>query len=369
MWRWTLKSLLAEPLALLVSIAAAGSAFLLIMIFEAVYEGEADQVVAYVENADADIWVMQRGVANMHMATSYLTDWKLDQIEELPGVAAVEGILYMNTVIASGDRQWFAYIIGLDVPSVQGGPWAMAQGRADPGPGEAVVPAVFADMAELKLGDTVRITDRDFTIAGFSEGTFSLANSVIFVTKTDLEDVMTSLDIVSYGLVKAEPGVIAAELAAAIEEAVDKIHALPADQFVINDRRMAVQMGVETVALMTLIGGALAVLLVAFTIYTLVARQRRELAVAKALGATNASLYVSAGLQATIVAVSSVVVAGILAVAGVPLATALIPAVSLKLTIAAMARIALVGLAVALIASVIPARQIARVDPLSAFQS
>jgi len=369
MWRWTVKSLLAEPVALLVSIAAAGSAFLLVMFFEAVYEGEAEQVVAYVKNADADIWVMQRGVANMHMATSYLTDWKLDQIEELPGVAAVEGILYLNTVIESGDRQWFAYIIGLDVPSAQGGPWAMATGRAEPGPGEAVVPAVFADMAELNLGDPVRITDRDFTIVGFSEGTFSLGNSVIFVTKTDLEDVMTSLDSVSYGLVKADPGVNSIELATAIEEAVDKVHALPADEFVINDQRMAVQMGVETVALMTLIGGALAVLLVAFTIYTLVARQRRELAVAKALGVTNAHLYMSASVQATIVAISSVIVAAVLATGAVPLAMALIPAVTLKLTIAAVARIALVGIAVALLASIISARQIARVDPLSAFQA
>lgn len=78
MWRWTLKSLTAEPVALLVSIAAAGSAFLLVLFFEAVYAGEAEQIVAYVSHADADVWVMQRGVSNMHMATSYVSDWKAD---------------------------------------------------------------------------------------------------------------------------------------------------------------------------------------------------------------------------------------------------------------------------------------------------
>ena len=369
MWRWTFKSLLAEPLAILVSIAAAGSAFLLVMFFEAVYEGESEQIVAYVKHAEADVWVMQRGVANMHMATSYLNDWKLAQVRAVPGVADVEGILYLNTVIESGAQQWFAYIVGLDVPSTQAGPWAMAAGRDQPGPGEAVVPAVFADMAELKLGDPVRITDRDFTIVGFSEGTFSMANSVIFVTKSDLEDIMTSLDIVSYGLVKAEPGTDPVELAARIEGAVEKVDALPADQFVINDQRMAMQMGVETIALMTLIGGALAVLLVAFTIYSQVSRQRRELAVAKALGATNRFLYISVGLQATAITIASVLVATGLAVAVMPLATALIPPVTLKLTVAAVARIALVGLVVALFASLFPARQIARVDALSAFQA
>ncbi|NNE88810.1 MAG: FtsX-like permease family protein [Silicimonas sp.] len=369
MWRWTLKSLISEPAALVVSVAAAGCAFLLVMFFEAVYEGESDQVVAYVANADADVWVMQRGVANMHMATSYLTDWKLEQIERLPGVDAVEGILYLNTVITGADQQWFAYIVGLERASRQGGPWAMATGRAQPESGEAVVPAVFGQMSDLNLGDTIRITDRDFTVVGFSEGTFSIANSIVFVTKRDLEDIMKALDIVSYGLVKLEPGANPVRAAAQIEQAVDKVQALPADQFVRNDRKMAMQMGVETLALMTLIGGALAALLIAFAIYSQVARQRRELAVAKALGATHRALYVSVALQAVLITVASVTVATGLALIVMPVATAVIPSVTLKLTAAAVLRVAIVGLVVALLAALVPARQVARVDPLSAFQA
>lgn len=369
MWRWTLKSLFAEPLALAASIAAAGSAFLLVMFFEAVYAGESEQIVAYAKHADADVWVMQRGVSNMHMATSYLSDWKLQQVRQLEGVADVEGILYLNTVIESGGQKWFAYIVGLDTPSRQAGPWAMAAGRGEPATGEAVVPAVFAEMATLELGDSVRITNRNFTIVGFSDGTFSMANSIIFVTKNDLEDIMTSLDIVSYGLVKAAPGVAPTVLAARIEQEIEKVRALPADQFIINDQRMAMQMGVETIALMTIIGGALAILLVAFTVFSQVDRQRRELAVAKALGATNRSLYISVGVQAIVITLSGVMLAVVLASGVMPLATALIPAVNLKLTTAAVVRIALVGIAVTLIASLIPAQKIARLDPLSAFQT
>jgi len=369
MWRWTLKSLVAEPIALVVSVGAAGCAFLLVMFFEAVYEGESDQVVAHVANADADVWVMQRGVANMHMATSYLTDWKLEQIEALLGVAAVEGILYLNTVINSADQQWFAYIVGLEEGSRQGGPWAMVAGRAQPKPGEAVVPAVFAQMSNLALGDKLRITDKDFTLVGFSEDTFSIANSVVFVAKRDLEDIMKALDIVSYGLVKLERGVDPAQMAKQIEQAIDKVQALPADQFVRNDRRMAMQMGVETIAMMTLIGGALAALLVAFTIYSQVARQRRELAVAKALGTTNYALYTSVALQAAAITIASVVVATGLALVLMPIATALIPSVTLKLTAGAVVRVGIVGLVVSLLAALVPAHQVARVDPLSAFHA
>ena len=92
MWHWMYRSLLHEPLAFVLGIAATASALLLVMFYEAVWAGEAEQIVAYPRNAGADVWVMQRGVANMHMATSYLSDWKVEQVRQLPGVADVEPI-------------------------------------------------------------------------------------------------------------------------------------------------------------------------------------------------------------------------------------------------------------------------------------
>jgi putative ABC transport system permease protein len=368
MLRWTLKSMLAAPLALIASISAAAGALLLVMLFEAVFAGESEKIVAYLHKADADVWVMQSGVSNMHMATSYLADWKVAEIRDVPGVAAADPILYLGTTLQIGARRWFTYIVGLDVPSRQAGPWAMAAGSAQPGPGEAVLPAIFAAMTGLGLGDTVRIIDRDFTIVGLSEETFSMANSLIFVTRPDLEDIMTSLNIVSFILVKVQDGADPATVAADIERRVDKVSALPTAQFVANDRRLVMQMGVETIALMTFIGGALAMLLVAFAIYSQVARQRQELAVVKALGATNRSLYASIAFQAAAITGVSVALAALLAAVLMPWITALIPQVSLQLTATAVARVAVIGFAVALLASLLPARQIARVDPLSAFR-
>ncbi len=369
MLRWMIKSLLLEPLTLIVAIASAASAFLLIMIFEGVFAGESEQIVAYVRNVKADVWVMQRGVSNMHMATSYVPDWKVREVADLPGVEDVEAILYLNTVVEAGDQRWFSYVVGLDVPSRYAGPWAMARGTAQPGLGEVVVPEAFSHMAGLDIGDMLRITDHELTIVGLSEGTFSMANSVIFVNKIDLEDIMTSFDIASFMLVKAEPGVTPESLAQTIERDVEKLHALPARQFLANDKLMAMQMGTETIALMTFIGGALAVLLVAFTIYSQVARQRRELAVAKALGVTNLDLYASVLFQAIAITLASVAVATIVAFALMPVLTHLIPAVTMKLTVASVAKITGVGVFVAIAAALLPARQIARLDPVSAFHT
>ncbi len=369
MLRWMIKSLFLEPLTLLVAIASAASAFLLIIMFEGIFAGESEQIVAYVRNVKADVWVMQRGVSNMHMATSYLPDWKVRQVSELPGVAGVESILYLNTVVEVADQRWFSYVVGLDVPSEYAGPWAMAEGSDQPAPGEVVVPEVFAHMAQLGIGGTLRVTDREFTIVGLSKGTFSMANSVIFVNKVDLEDIMSSFDITSFMLVKVEPDATPEQVAASIEGTVEHVSALPASQFLENDKRLAMQMGTETIALMTFIGGALAVLLVAFTIYSQVARQRRELAVVKALGVTNRVLYMSVIVQAIGITLASVAVATMIAMALLPALSNLIPAVTMILTLASVAKITILGLLVAIVAAYLPARQVASLDPASAFQT
>jgi putative ABC transport system permease protein len=321
MARWIIKSLLLEPLNLLMAIGSAAGAFLLILLFEGIFVGESEQIVAYVRNVKADVWVMQRGVSNMHMATSFVADSKIKQIREIPGVADVDAILYLNTVVGSGEARWFSYVVGLNSPAPLAGPWAMAAGESQPSSGEVVIPDVFSGMSDLAIGDSLKVIDRELTIVGLSSDTFSMANSVIFISKDDLEDIMSSFDIASYILVTAEEGVSPVELANLIEGRVDKVDALPSDQFVANDRQMAMQMGTETIALMTGIGASLAVILVAFTVYSQVVRQLRELAVAKAIGVSNRALYIGIVLQAVSITLTSVIVATVLALVLMPMLT------------------------------------------------
>lgn len=368
MWKWTYKSLLATPLTLATSILAVSGALLLAMLFDAVYAGEARQVVAYVENADADVWVMQRGVSNMHMATSYLSDAKVNEVQQLDGVADVQAILYLNSVVNAGGKRWFSFVVGLDAGAARAGPWAMSAGQSMPADGEAVVPDVFAEITGIEVGAAIAITDQEFRVVGLSSGTFSMGNTVIFVSKNDLEDIMSALDIVSFLLIKTEPGVDPVALSNAINATVDNVQAVPSADFVENDRGMVMQMGVETIALMTVIGGALAVLLVAFTIYSFVSRLRRELAVIKALGATNRSLLASVGVQAVSVSIAGVILATVLAMTLIPLTGKFLPQVTLSLTLNAIVRTAIASVVIALLASFASARQLIRVDPVSAFQ-
>jgi putative ABC transport system permease protein len=368
MFTWTMRELLSAPQQLLASIAAVAGAFALVLFFEGVFAGESKQIVALIERTDADVWVMQKGVGNMHMTTSFVSDWKIDAVAEVKGVQKVTPILYLNTVIKAGGRNWFSFVVGIEQGDPRAGPWQSAGGAALPGSGEAIVPDIFALNAGLEIGDQVRIAGRDFTVAGFSSGTFSMANSITWVTIADLADTMSTIGSVSYLLVDAKPGVDASVLAARIVDQVEKLNAMPRAAFSARDFSIAVQMGLEIVWIMTLIGGAVAVLLTGFIVHSHVSERERELAVMKALGVRDRAIWLSVMLQALVIGLAAYVLAVALIYLAIPLTQAFLPKISLAMTGNALLRTGLTAVTASLLAAIIPVRRVLGVDPISAFQ-
>lgn len=365
-WAW--KSLATQWASLISSTLGIASAFLLVIFFDAVFRGESNQIVAYIRHTKPDVWVMQNGVTNMHMASSFLWDWKAEKIATLPGVKQATPILYLNSPVQIGNRSWFSYIVGLKPQSSRGGPWKMLSGRAQPLSGEAIIPSVIAEKMGLTLGDSIRITDHVLKVVGISEGTFSMANSITFVFFDDLEDIISVSNTVSYVLVDAEPGVDPSSLAQQIMQSVDKINAMPHDAFIESDFGMAMKMGVEIIALMSTIGAVLAGLLIAYTCFTLIANKRRDLAIAKAVGMPNRALYGAVILQALIITGVGFAVAVLSSLTLLPIINMLVPQVTLIVSIEAFLKTGGIAIAVAIIGSLIPAYRVARLEPAAVFK-
>lgn len=367
--RWTWQEIRRSRLRVLASASAVAAAFALVIVFESIWAGEVDHVVEYIEHADADVWVMQRDVSNMHMASSFVRDTTRDRVAEVPGVAQVDSILYMSTLVDAKGRGWFSYIVGLERSGQLGGPWAMAKGTDHVGRGEAVVPAVLARMSNVGLGDRVSIAGSSFGIVGLSTGTFSMGNPVTFVHRADLANILTLGGYDSYILAKADSGIAPEALATAIRERVDDVTVLTAREFAASDRILGEQMGVEVLALMTFIGTGLAVLLVMFVLYLHTTRIQRELAVLKALGFRNRHLYLGVALQGFVITGLGFGIAMFVAIGLQAIAPSLLPQLSIQVTGSTLAKVGLVGLGVALVASIVPARRIGAVDPMTVFQS
>lgn len=368
MLHWILKTLWLQKGSVMTSAAGVAVALVLVVVMDAAFVGESRQIVSYITHTKADVWVMQRGVSNMHMASSFVWDWKVRQIRQLPGVKRATPILYVNTVIKAAGRSWFAYVVGLTPDGQRAGPWAMARGKSRPGPGEIILPVVLADTAGLKLGDQAVMANHKFRIAGFSKGTFSMANSIAFVTFADLQDMIASSGVVSYILVDAEAGQDPVKLARRIEAKVEKVSAIPQACFIKNDFQIAMLMGVEIVSFMTIIGSVLAALIIAFAAYSQVARRRRELAIIKALGFGNKALYSAVALQTFLITILALCLALLIATLLVPALSAAVPMISLEVTHSALLRMSGIALLIALLAALVPAWLVARVDPISAFK-
>jgi putative ABC transport system permease protein len=368
MFYWTFRELISAPQQLLTNIAAVAGAFALVLFFEGVFAGESDQIVALIDRTDADVWVMQKGVGNMHMTTSFVADWKIDAVAEVEGVEKVTPILYLNSVIEAGGRNWFSFVVGIEADDPRAGPWEPAGGATIPAPGEAIVPDIFARDAGLKIGDDVSIAGRNFTVSGFSADTFSMANSITFVTMDDLAETMSSIGSVSYMLVDAKPGVDAGALAARIKDEVEKVNAMTGQEFSDRDYSIAMQMGLEIVWIMTLIGGALAVLLTGFIVYSHVIERERDLAVMKALGVRDRAIYASVLFQALTIGLLAFALSVVLIYFAIPLVAAFVPKVSLAMTSDALIRTGATAIVVSLVAAIIPVRRVLAVDPVSAFQ-
>jgi ABC-type antimicrobial peptide transport system permease subunit len=282
--RWTFQNLRDAPLSVLGSASAVAAVFTLVILFEGIWLGEAGQVVAYAEHTDADVWVMQHGVSNMRMATSLLSTDRRARVSAVAGVENVAPILYSSSIVEAGDRKSMSYVVGLYQGGQRGGPWAIAEGALQVEPGEAIIPNVLASLSGVSIGDLVSIADRKLTVVGLSQGTYSMANPVTFVHARDVAELLSTYDYDSYLLVKTAAGGSPADVAQRIENQVSGTSALTRTEFIESDRGMALQMGVEIIGLITAIGTALSVVLVAFALYTHTARRRRELAILAALG-------------------------------------------------------------------------------------
>lgn len=367
MGRWLVRSIAEDRAGFVLGAAGIAAALLLVLLFKAVFAGEAARIVAYPEHMDADVWVMQKGVANMHMASSLIWDSKRIEVARIAGVERVTPILYLNTAVVAGGRRWFAYVVGIEAGDARAGPWELRSGRLPLSRDEIVLPEVIANLTGLVIGQHARLSDSELTVVGLSRGTFSMANSVVFVTLDTLRDVTGAMSSYSYLLVDLEPGFDAVRAAGGIEQAVAGVHAMPAAAFIASDRTMALRMGVELIGLMTVVGTLLAAVLSVFSVQAFIARRLPELVVCKALGAGTGRLALSALALALALGTGGVGGAVVAGAALARLSAVVLPAISLTLEPHMVLDLAAIAGAGALVAAALAALRVAAVDPAQAF--
>lgn len=368
-WLLAWRNLTRTRAGLLFSMGGVALALTLTLALDAIFTGVANQLTVYVQRAGADLWVAQAGVRNMHMVASSLPAGIADQVAAVDGVQSVTPILYSTDSLAAGNERSIAYLIGVPPDASAGLPWQVVTGSGRPEPGSIVVDAAFAARARLGLGDTVRALGRTFRVTGLTAGTSTILNSVAFVTLDDFRAARGGASIISFILAQVRPSATPAAVASAIEQTVPAVTALTADAFAAEERRLVMDMSADVIAIMDTIGFVVALAIVGLTLYTTSLSQRRADAVLRAVGAHRGVLYRTMAAQAVLVAGGGSFAALALTLAAAWAASATGVSVRLEVTVEAMARTMIVATLVAAIASVLPVRQISRLDPLLVFRS
>lgn len=368
MLRLGYRNLFQSRTRLIVSVGGVALALLLILSLDGILAGSERRMTAYIDNTGADVFVAQRDVRNMHMASSSLPSSVLMEVQSIEDVADVTPILYLTNVIDVGDEQFLAYIIGVDPNADFGGPWELATGRSNRNSGEIVIDETVATSAGLSLGDQVEVLGQPFDVVGLATGTTSIINSVAFIDLQDFFRLRGTDDTISYLLASVSENESPEAIAERIEAEVSGVTALARDTFSAEETQIIQDMGSDIIAIINSIGFLIGLAVTGLTIYTTTLSRKAEYGTLKALGARNSHLYLTVGCQTVIsIGLGLIVAVGLTLVLTVlvPLA---VPELELLMLPSALAKATLAAAGIALLAAMIPVWQLSRVDPAMVFR-
>jgi putative ABC transport system permease protein len=302
------------------------------------------------------------------MSRTSLSDDAIAEVRQVPGVRSAIPIVYGNATYGDVANERVSYAVGIPRDPVLREYLGKATGWPMPEGESLVLPEPIAKDLGLKIGDLMRVGRTRHRVSAFSKGAFSMANPLMFMDEMHARRVVDVLNGASLVLVEPEAGVSAAELVKRINAASTRVRAITREELRQNDYILALQMGGALLAMFALISTTVSALIVAFSAYAFVAARTGELAVAKALGASQRQLLASAILQTLIVALLGCVLATmIIGPMGAALAR-YAPQVAVAFSYATALRLSTVMMVVAIGAALIPAMYVLKVDPALVFK-
>lgn len=354
------RNLLAEPRRLLASAAGVGMAVMLVLLLDGLWAGIQANITTYEDHVGADLYVAQPGTRNFFGAISVLPADTVDTVADDPDVAWTAQVRGFFSIVELHDTKVPTYVIG-SVPGERGGPWELHDGRAPQTDSEVAIGSVMARRHGLDVGDDLEIMGRSFTVVGTSTDAFMA--SFVFMTHAATDDLLSAAGTTSFVLVGTDqPDAVRQRLHAAGFTVLDR------DQLARADLDLMARAYRVPLAVMRAVAFAIGSIVIALTVYTAIADRRREYGIVKAMGARARHLTGLAVEQSLILAAIGIVSGGVLFVAARALIAELRPQFVILATTGSVTRAVATGLAMGLVAALVPARRLARLEPASAYR-
>jgi putative ABC transport system permease protein len=360
------KNLLIHKGRFLLAIAGISAAIVLVLLLMGLYAGWRENMSAYLQHVDADVWVGQKGASDLFHTLSILPDFGEQMLEQSVGVDKVSSFVGRLLTCEVQGRQRHTFVVGVD--GAANGPVEIVLGSGNLHDGEIIIDQVFARKEGIHLGDTLRVAGQTLSVIGIARGGNCFLYQYAFVTLAQARQLFSLEGMVNYFLVRLSPGVEIDEAVAQIEDTAPQVSAFPKERFIANNLSLTGDNFLPILRVLEVIGFLVGTVVIGLTIYTLTVEHGPEYAVLKAVGASDRTLYWTAALQALVCGLLGWLLGVPLSWVVVTLAQYFVP----QFPAASYPRHALwmLGCTVvmSLIAASLPARRIAHIDPLLAFK-
>ncbi len=359
------RNLLRDRTRLMLSVLAVAVSIGLILLLAGYRAGVYSQASAYLDNTPGSIVVAERGIRDFLGTSSALPSGAEEAVRQVPGVERVVPIVSQFVIFDRHGRKDGFFLIGYE-PAKGGGPWKLVSGREPATDDQLVVDRTTAGQHGIAIGDTLDVLDRTMTVVGLSDDTTFWAGSIAFARITTLQSLLSTPGLQSFLIVGPVAGTSPAVLRDRLVIAGSEV--LLKSDVIANDRKLMARIYDAPIGLMVAIAFVVGVLVVGLVIYTATIERRREYGAVKAIGARNRTLYRVVTAQALIATVAGAIVGVGLAYGAGAALMSWRPQFRVEIEPAAVGVVLGASLLMALLAALIPARAIARLEPAEVFR-
>lgn len=348
------------------STVALGIAAMLVLFLEGASRWVTTSSTAYVDHTGSQLVVAQSGIDDLLFAQSTFPKATMEDVERLPGVAAVDPVVGVNGVVAIRGAHLPVYLVGF-TPGQSGGPWALDRGSGRLRGSDVILDRGLARAADVGVGDSVTLFGRQLHVVGTSAGTDAAGDFFVFVPLAVAESIVGE-GTVSYGLVRLDRGASAPRVGSQLDR-LPGVHALPRQRLAADDRAMITASFARPIQIIASVGLLAGVLIAGIVLYTAVVEHSRDYAVLKAVGAAGSIVYGSALIQAIVLSVLGVLLGWGLASGLAGAFDVWDPVVESQLDQDLVLEISAVIIAINLLAALLPIRHVSRIDPQEVFKA
>ena len=285
---------------------------ILMLFLLSIFRGVATGCMRYINESDADLWVLQKHTSNIMRGTSLLMMNQGSIIKEIPGVKQVAPVFFFSSSVKTPNAFATVRLTGYDINTGVGGPPELYKGNELENDSQIILDHSFAFKYKIHLGDKITLNDDTLLVKGLSSGTNMGVYQYAFITLKKAQSLIGFPGIVSFFQVRIEEGSDPFKIAVLIRSKLPDVTVLDRKTFLQNNKHEMESGFLPMLYVIAIIGSIVLTAILSLILSVYIMEQRRDYTIIKALGAPSGFIPGIVLQQALILAVSGMLIAVIL---------------------------------------------------------